>query len=236
MAGRTCGGVRPRLEQKVATAQTFSLRPLKSAWLGGIEKNSGQGRFATQAIRLRRAPREAVGRPWPNDIWEDACDSFGRSRFVLIGATIGAALGAAPAAPSYQAVETSIARIRADWAKPGVTRRPERTGLERVLRRAPARPEGVRRGDVGQRPAGGAWAGSIRNRWRWGRSPGRRRRRSTRRCGPGWSRGSGWPGPSAGSRTGSGGCPPRPTPTVMGNRDRWVQFVNNGLGAGASAV
>jgi hypothetical protein len=47
---------------------------------------------------------------------------------VVIGVSMLAAFGAAPAAPSYQVAEATIGRIRADWAKPGAAAEPNAAG------------------------------------------------------------------------------------------------------------
>ena len=62
------------------------------------------------------------------------------------------------------------------------------------------------------------------------RSPGRRPTRSARSCGSGCGRGSAWPGPSAGSTRPCAACRRRSDSSVLANRQRWVDFVENDLG------
>src|SRR4051794_10250658 len=54
--------------------------------------------------------------------------SLWNGRIVLVGVLMGAALGAAPAPPSYQGVERPIDEVRKAWAQAGARPQPNAPG------------------------------------------------------------------------------------------------------------
>src|SRR5262245_31919449 len=52
----------------------------------------------------------------------------GLGRVILAGVAAAVALGAAPAAPTYHAIEATITRIRGEWAKPDARPQPNAPG------------------------------------------------------------------------------------------------------------
>ncbi|MCA1684711.1 MAG: hypothetical protein LC745_01745, partial [Planctomycetia bacterium] len=150
-------------------------------------------------------------------------------KLAVIGVTLGAALGAAPAAPSYQAVEATVARVRANWAPLGGPADPNAPGwnalfdaLLRDLRRYASAPDDAERlsalGRIHQeslalRSVSWPPAWEVHESLRTWLEPRVRLAWAERRL-KDWVR----------------GLPPAADPTVQGNRERWVQFVNTDLG------
>ena len=154
---------------------------------------------------------------------------FGGLKFVLVGATLGVALGAAPAAPSYQLVESAIARVRSDWAKPGVAADPNAPGwnalfdaLLRDLRTyATATTDADRLTALGRvhqeslalRSVSWRPAAQVHEALRTWLEPRVRVAWAERRL-LNWVK----------------GLPQAADSSVKGNRERWLQFVGEGLG------
>ncbi len=153
---------------------------------------------------------------------------FGWLKVAMCSGALAMALGAAPAPPSYQAVDASIARIRANWAKPGASQRnsdgwnalfdaldgqlkayvaattsnDRLTSLERIEA-------------ISTALAKVSWvpAQEVRSALQIWLEPRVRLARAERRL-------LDW----------VGGLPQAVDPTVKGNRNRWVSFVNDSLG------
>jgi hypothetical protein len=149
---------------------------------------------------------------------------------VLAGLALGAGLGAAaPVAPSYQSVLSTIAKVRSDWARPGAAVDPNAPGwnalfdtlLAELQSYSAATTERDRLVALNQ-----IYQVSVAlNGVPW--SPAEELRENLRT----WLRPRvriAW----AGRRLVDAiqAMPPAPTPDVLGNRNRWLSFVDNELG------
>ena len=154
----------------------------------------------------------------------------GFEALIMVGLGVGAALGAAaPAAPSYQAVVTTIERVRGDWARPGAPADPNAPGwnalFDAILGDLKAYSSATTEQDrvvalnqlyqLSTALDGVAWtpADEIRENLRAWLRP---------RVRLAW----------AGRRLVDTiqALPAAPSAAVQGNRDRWRQFVDNDLG------
>jgi hypothetical protein len=156
-----------------------------------------------------------------------------RTRVWTLGlavAALAASLGAAPAAPTSLGVERTIARIRADWAKPGAPAQPNAAGWNALFDRlgedlrayasAPTEDDRLRVLDriyrISASLRGVAWrpAAELEAALREWLRPRVSLAWAIRRV-----------------RDAVRGLPPSTDPAITGNRERWFRFTDDQLGA-----
>lgn len=147
----------------------------------------------------------------------------------LVAGTLGVALGAAPATPTYTSIDAKIARVQQAWAAPGATPDPNApgwNGLFDVVRKELVAYTNAKTEDDGLRALGRlyqisnalnatAWApaAEIRNELRAWLRP---------RVALAWA--------SRQLVQSVNGLPAASDAGAQGNRERWVQFVGSDLG------